>query len=122
MADVYINRGSTIVVCITAVLWNIHLVGICAFWCWFMAIPQMHRVAVPSLLQTVRGCLMLLKQLSSSHSVWCVYSFGGLAVMQLLCLPYMVGRSFQVWYHPVTLSTWNLWWALNLVNGYQDDE
>ena len=33
-----------------------------------------------------------------------------------ICLPYLVGRSlFQIWFHPITPSTMNLWWTFYLV-------
>ena len=38
-------------------------------------------------------------------------------VTQSLCLSYIVGKGllFQVWFHPMTWLTLNLWWALNLL-------
>ena len=45
------------------------------------------------------------------------YSITCHPAVQSLCLPCIVGRGllFQVWFHPVTWSTLNLQWALNLV-------
>ena len=72
------------------------------------------------LLLWVRGSLLLLNQQSSSHSN---YMMGHTAlrawqrVTWSLHLPFIVWRSllFQVWFHPMTKSTLNLQWALNLV-------
>ena len=81
--------------------------------------PGMYRMAAASTALS-RGSLLLLNQLSSSHSKYMV----GHTALGLdreppdpLHLPYMVGRGllFQVWFHLMTQSTLNLWLALNLV-------
>ena len=80
---------------------------------------QVCTVAAPSTTLS-RGSLMLLCLLFPTHPD---YMVGHTAlgtwqrVTQSLCLPYMVGRGllFQVWFHPMTWSTLNLQWALNLV-------
>ena len=72
-----------------------------------------------SLLQ-LEGNSMLLIQLSPSHSI---YMLGHTALGDhqwatwCLCLPYMAERGicFQVVFYPMTQSTVNLWWVLNLV-------
>ena len=74
-----------------------------------------HRVAAVQLL-SVRGCLLLLKWLYSSHSINIVVhtALGISRVTQSLHLPYMVGRDvvLQVGVHPMTQSSLNLWWVL----------
>ena len=68
----------------------------------------------------VGGSLLLLNQMSTSHSN---YTVGHTAlgawqrVTQSLHLPCMVemGLLFQVWFHPMTQSTLNHQWALNQV-------
>ena len=81
--------------------------------------PGTHRVAAPSTALS-RGRLLLLNQLSPSHSN---YMVGNTAlgtwqrVILSLHFPYMVGRGlpFYFWFHPMTHLILNLWWTLNLV-------
>ena len=93
--------------------------------------PGMHRVAVPST-ALGKGTLLLLSQLSSSHSN---YMVGHTAlgtwqrVTQSLYLPCMVGSGllFHVRFHLMTQLTQNLWFTIKpgdsgMVIGYQVDE
>ena len=81
--------------------------------------PGMHRVAAPSTAFS-RGSLLLLNQLSSSHSNYMV-GHTGLETWQRIThslhFPCLVGRHLlsQVWFHLMTQLALNLWWALNLV-------
>ena len=81
--------------------------------------PGMHRVAAPSTTLS-RGSLMLLSLLFLSHPVYMMghTDMGAWQrVTQSLHILCMVGRGllFEVWFHPMTWSTLNLQWVLNLV-------
>ena len=70
-------------------------------------------------LHWVGGSLLLLSLLFPRHPIYMVghTAFGDWQrVTRSLHLPYMVGRGlFQLWFHPMTWLTLNLWWVLNLV-------
>ena len=84
-------------------------------WLWSMATQEVHQVAALST-ASGRGSHRLLSQLFSSHSI-SMMGHTAFGAQLTLCSCYMVGRGllFQVLFHPMTWSTWNLWWALNLL-------
>ena len=108
--------GSTIGICTVATLWNLPMAGICAAWQWSLAHTQVctEWLLPPQL--WVGGSLLVLNQLSSSHSNYMV-GHTALGTWQRVTFPawWARGLLFQVWFHPMTWSTLNLWWALNLV-------
>ena len=115
VADISTSGGSVIGASIATTPWCISLAGICAF-CWFVVHA---RDALCSCSPTSnRGCLMLLKQQSSNYSINMVEHTALWALQSPdpnLSLHGREGSFLQVWYHPMTLWTLNMWWKLNVV-------
>ena len=77
---IFTYGGSTIEICTSAALWSIPMVGICAS-SWWSSVHARNALSGCSLYCFKLGSLMLLSQLSSSHSSQYggVYSMGVLA-------------------------------------------
>ena len=118
MGAIFTYAGSTIGICTTATHCSLPMAGICTTWWWSLANSGIHRVAA-SFIASHRGNLLLLNQLSPSHSNYMV-GHTALEVWQRdthsLHLPCIMGGVFFSWFISIPWHSWlNLWWALNLV-------
>ena len=112
---IFTYGGSPIGVCTIAALWSFPCHAYVQHGDGHQSTPGMHRMAAPSTLLS----LMLLNQLFPSHPNYMVgHTALGAWQSHPIPLPSLYGWEgllFQVWFNPMTQSTLNLQWALNLM-------